>query len=96
MQAALKGVPYLSINKALHELQRREAARRGQAVPLPEVVDVEVSVSGPNEPDEMALIGKNRKSVNGGLQIIAALFYFGNNVTRFATNSGNRGRMIDS
>jgi hypothetical protein len=44
----------------------------------------------------MALIGKNRKSVNGGLQIIAALFYFGNNVTRFATNSGNRGRMIDS
>jgi hypothetical protein len=49
MQAALKGVPY----------QRRQAARRGQAVPLPEVVDVEVSVSGPNEPDEMALIGKN-------------------------------------
>ena len=58
MQTALKGVPYLSINKALHELQRREAARRGQAVPLPEVVDVEVSVSGPNEPDGMALIGK--------------------------------------
>jgi hypothetical protein len=86
MQAALKGVPY----------RRRQAARRGQAVPLPEVVDVEVSVSGPNEPDEMALIGKNRKSVNGGPQIIAALSYFGNNVTRFATNSGNRGRMIDS
>jgi hypothetical protein len=95
VQCRAEGVPYLSIIKALHELQRRQAARRGQAVPLPEVVDVEVSVSGPNEPDEMALIGKNRKSVNGGLQIIAALFYFGNNVTRFATNSGNRGR-IDS
>jgi hypothetical protein len=45
MQAALKGVPYLSINKALHELQRREAARRGQAVPLPEVVDVDRDVA---------------------------------------------------
>jgi len=33
-----------SLFKALHELQRLQAARDGQAVPLPEVVDVEVSV----------------------------------------------------
>jgi hypothetical protein len=38
-----------SLNKALHELQRRQAAGRGQAVPLPEVVDVKVSVSGPSQ-----------------------------------------------
>ena len=49
-----------SLYKALHELQRRQAAREGQAVPLPEAVDVAVSVSGPGDADEMALIGKNR------------------------------------
>ncbi len=48
-----------SLYKALHELQRLQAARDGQVVPLPEAVDVEVSVSGPDEPDEMALIGGN-------------------------------------
>ena len=31
--------------KALHELQRLQAERQGDAVPLPEAVDVEVSVS---------------------------------------------------
>ena len=41
--------------KALHELQRLQAARQGEAVPLPEAVDIEVSVS---EPDGLALHGK--------------------------------------
>ena len=45
-----------SFYKALHELQRLQAARDGQAVPLPVVVDVSVS----DEADEMALFGKNR------------------------------------
>ena len=45
-----------SLYKALHELQRLQAARDGQAVPLPVVVDVSVS----DEADEMALIGENR------------------------------------
>ena len=45
-----------SLYKALHELQRLQAARDGQAVPLPVVADVSVS----DEADEMALIGKNR------------------------------------
>jgi hypothetical protein len=41
--------------KALHELQRLQAERQGQAVPLPEAVDVEVSMS---EPDGLALHGR--------------------------------------
>jgi hypothetical protein len=41
-------------------LYKAQAARHGQTVPLPEAVDVEVSVMGPDEADEMALIGKNR------------------------------------
>jgi hypothetical protein len=45
-----------SLYKALHELQRLQAARDGQVVPLPMVVDVSVS----DEADEMALIGENR------------------------------------
>jgi hypothetical protein len=49
-----------SLYKALHELQRLQAARAGQPVPLPEAIDVEVLVSGPDEADEMALIGENR------------------------------------
>ena len=49
-----------SFYKALHELQRLQAARDGQAVPLPEAIDVDVSVSGSGDADEMALIGKNR------------------------------------
>ena len=45
-----------SFYKALHELQRLQAARDGQAVPLPVLVDVSVS----DEAGEMALIGENR------------------------------------
>ena len=41
--------------KALHELQRLQAARQGEAVPLPEAVDVEVSM---DETDGMALHGR--------------------------------------
>jgi hypothetical protein len=41
--------------KALHELQRLQAARQGEVVPVPEAVDVEVSVS---EPDGLALHGR--------------------------------------
>jgi hypothetical protein len=48
-----------SLYKALHELQRLQAGRAGQAVPLPEAVDVNVTITGPNEPDEMALNGRN-------------------------------------
>ena len=46
-----------SLYKALHELQRLQAARDGQAVPLPEAVDVEVSISTSEETHEMALLG---------------------------------------
>jgi hypothetical protein len=35
--------------KALHELQRLQAARAGQPVPIPEAVDVDVFVSEPDE-----------------------------------------------
>lgn len=34
-----------SLYKALHEFQRLQAARNGQPVPIPEAVDVDVSVS---------------------------------------------------
>ena len=47
-----------SLYKALHELQRLQAARDGQAVPPPHMVDMEVSVSGPNEAHGMALLGE--------------------------------------
>src|SRR5262245_502506 len=48
-----------SLYKALHELQRLQAARDGRLIPLPEVVDVEVSVSDADEPSELALLGEN-------------------------------------
>jgi len=48
-----------SLYKALHELQRLQAARDGQAIPLPEAVDIEVSISTPEETHEMALLGAN-------------------------------------
>lgn len=41
--------------KSLHELQRLQAARQGEAVPPPEAVDVEVSGF---EPDGLALHGR--------------------------------------
>ena len=49
-----------SLYRALHELQRLQAAREGRAVPLPAAVDVDVSVSGLGEASEMALLGKNK------------------------------------
>jgi hypothetical protein len=48
-----------SMYKALHELQRLQALREGQVIPLPEAVDIEISVSGPDEPNELALLGAN-------------------------------------
>jgi hypothetical protein len=38
-----------SLYKALHELQRLQAARDGQAVPLPEAVGVDISISTRDE-----------------------------------------------
>ena len=38
-----------SRDSALHELQRRQAARQGQLVPAPEVVDVNVNFTGKDE-----------------------------------------------
>jgi hypothetical protein len=55
-----------SLYKALHELQRLQAARAGQPVPLPEAVDVDVSISGPNEADRTALIGEQRAITDEG------------------------------
>ena len=53
--------------KALHELQRLQAARQGEAVPVPEAVDIEVSVS---EPDGLALHGRTMEvraaNIHGG------------------------------
>jgi hypothetical protein len=43
-----------SFFRALHELQRLQAAREGQAVPVPAIVDLNVSGH-----DEMALLGEN-------------------------------------
>ena len=48
-----------SLYKALHELQRLQAARDGQAVPLPEAVEVEISISTPDEGHQMALLGES-------------------------------------
>src|SRR4029453_16418676 len=48
-----------SLYKALHELQRLQAARDGQAVPLPEAVDVDISISTPDEEHQMALLGES-------------------------------------
>jgi hypothetical protein len=47
-----------SLYKALNELQRLQAARRGNTVPSPEVVDVDVSIAAQEEPRRMALPGK--------------------------------------
>jgi hypothetical protein len=53
-----------SLYKALHELQRLQATRDGRAVPLPQAVDVDVSVSGQDGSDELALLGENIKISN--------------------------------
>jgi hypothetical protein len=47
-----------SLYKALHELQRLQAARQGNTVPPPEAVDVDVSIADQREPRTMALPGK--------------------------------------
>jgi hypothetical protein len=43
-----------SLYKALHELQRLQAARDGQVVPLPEAVDVDISISTRDEGHQLA------------------------------------------
>jgi hypothetical protein len=47
-----------SLYKALHELQRLQAAREGNTVSPPEAVDVDVSIAAQREPRTMALPGK--------------------------------------
>jgi hypothetical protein len=47
-----------SLYKALHELQRLQAARQGNTVSPPEVVDVDVSIAAQEERRRMALPGK--------------------------------------
>jgi len=61
-----------SLYKALHELQRLQAARNGQAVLLPQTIDLEVSVSGADEPDEMALFGKNSRIVEDDIETVVS------------------------
>jgi hypothetical protein len=41
--------------KALHELQRLQAARNGEFLPPPEAVDIEVAFATDSEPNELAL-----------------------------------------
>ena len=48
-----------SLYKALHELQRLQAARQGHAVPPPEVVDVDISIAGQDAAEDVALFGQN-------------------------------------
>lgn len=68
-----------SIYKALHELQRLQAAREGQSVPLPVAVDMEVSVSRADDAEEMALLGKktglSRQTLNGTAERVEAVEY---------------------
>jgi hypothetical protein len=46
--------------KCLHELQRLQASRRGEAVPPPEAIDVTITGPDQNDADCMALNGQNR------------------------------------
>ena len=57
-----------SLYKALHELQRLQAARDGQAVPLPEAVDVDISISTPDEGQQMALLGESIGVASAGFK----------------------------
>jgi len=61
-----------SLYKALHELQRLQGVRNGQAVLLPQTVDLEVSVCGADEPDDMALFGKKGSIVEGNMEAIVS------------------------
>jgi hypothetical protein len=51
-----------NLYKALQELHRLQAARDGQAVPLPEAVDIEVSVSGRMSPTKWLCLEKTEAS----------------------------------
>ena len=74
--------------KALHELQRLQAERQGDAVPLPEAVDVEVSVS---EPDGLALHG--RTSAIYATDMNGDADHAPDQSWRFSVTSMRRGRM---
>jgi len=53
-----------SLFRALHELQRVQATRAGEAFSIPEAVDIDLSISGPADSDQLALNGENQLSVN--------------------------------
>ena len=57
-----------SLYKALHELQRLQAARDGQAVPLPEAVDMDISISTRDEGHQMALLGESIRVASEGIK----------------------------
>jgi len=57
-----------SLYKALHELQRLQAARDGQAVPLPEAVEVDISISTPDEGHQMVLLGESIGVASEGIK----------------------------
>jgi hypothetical protein len=57
-----------SLYKALHELQRLQAARDGQAVPPPEAVDVDISISTRDEGHQMALLGESIGVASEGIK----------------------------
>jgi hypothetical protein len=61
-----------SLYKALHELQRLQAARNGQAVLLPQTIDLEVSVSAADEPDDVALFGKNESIAEDNIEPVVS------------------------
>jgi hypothetical protein len=48
--------------KSLHELQRLQASRRGESVPLPEALDVTITGLDQNDDDCVALNGQNKGS----------------------------------
>ena len=52
----------------LTELQRLQAARDGQAVPLPEAVDVDISISTRDEGHQMALLGESIGVASEGIK----------------------------
>ena len=58
--------------KCLHELQRLQASRRGEPVPLPEAVDVTITELDQNDADCVALNGQNAGPgaalINGALE----------------------------
>ena len=49
--------------KCLHELQRLQASRQGELVPLPEAVDVTITGVDQSDADCLALNGQNTGNV---------------------------------